>query len=429
MSFETCLESLTENLKCFMCLDIAQDPSVLPCCGQLVCTECIAQWVDGHDTCPYCRRQFSQKIRPVKWACDFRKIVGVLKQLTSEGGFCEKHRKPAEFVCSECCKYLCPDCIFEELTHKAHDGHKISRLSDVLSALKNEIAEHMCALIELNNQVRLKADEVRKAEDMINSEETDQKIGMCKYVKNAEEMVKDAFSTHMDRLVKAREALKAARRRALQMYDEGDRLLKEGRTKRRQEMPEMVERIRMLREEIDTLTLPIPDPTPQNEFIPPYVETTFELTKFRESIERGKREPSFYFFTNDVKIYGCSWRLKVYPWGNKNGEGTHVSLFLELRKANNGGGDYVYKTEIFSSDINESPIVREYQSRFQVNDSWGWNKAISIDRVLHHDFLDEDGSLVVHLKIRPATYYQAYVDLHDAIKAKKSKMHVLKHGE
>lgn len=429
MSFETCLESLTENLTCFVCLNIAEDPAVLPCCGQLACKECLERWTDGHDTCPCCRRQFSQKIRPVKWACDFRKLVGALKQLTSEGGFCEQHRKPAEFVCSECCKYLCPDCIFEELAHKSHDGHTISRLIDVLGALKNEISDKMSELIELNNKVRRQADEVRKFEEMINSAQTDQKIAMCHYFRDAGEIVKEAFEQHRERLTKGREALMIARRKALQMYNEGDKLLKDPRGKRRGEIPEMIERIRELREEIDTLTLPIPYPTPQDEYIPPYIETTFELTKFRESIERGQREPSFYFFTNDVKIYGCSWRLKVYPWGNRNGEGTHVSIFLELRKANNGGGNYVYKTEIFSSNIDESPIVRQYESHFQVNDSWGWNKAISIDRVLHHDFLDEAGSLIVHLKIRPATYHQAYVDLRGAIKAKKRKIEELKRAE
>ena len=91
MSFESCLESLTENLRCLVCLDLAQDPSVLPCCGQIVCTECIKRWIDNHDTCPYCRREISQDIKPMKWACDFRKIVGMLKEMPSVSGFCDQH--------------------------------------------------------------------------------------------------------------------------------------------------------------------------------------------------------------------------------------------------------------------------------------------------------------------------------------------------
>jgi hypothetical protein len=127
-----------------------------------------------------------------------------------------------------------------------------------------------------------------------------------------------------------------------------------------------------------------------------------------------------------VKIYGNSWRLKVYPYGNLNGKGTHVSVFLELRKGPPEKGTYSYRIELNSSTAGEGPTVREYASEFVVSDSWGWNKAIAIDKVLNHGYLSEDESLTIHLKLKPETYYSAYKDLKVALEAKKRKYRELK---
>ena len=42
-----------DNLKCFICLEVAQDPKQHEDCGKLFCSECIEK--NGRKACPNCR--------------------------------------------------------------------------------------------------------------------------------------------------------------------------------------------------------------------------------------------------------------------------------------------------------------------------------------------------------------------------------------
>lgn len=429
-TFDDALRSLSENLTCMICLDLVEKPVITPCCGQIICRECVTKWMQQHDTCPYCRHTLSPTLSPLNWECDFRKFVSLLKHMTTEMGFCQKHQKPAEFVCHECCLYLCPDCLFEEITEKAHTGHSLSRLSDVLNAIKNKIVEHMDQLMEINTKIRADTEEVTRQMDLLNSKYRETDILMCRFMNSFNSFVSRILAKHEKEIKQKRESLSEAHQQSYQLLLEGERLLKSADAKQL-DLEKMITKVKEMKERIDELRLPIPDPTPHYELMPPYVETVFELPMFRDALEYVHQNPSKPFlFTDPVEIYGNLWRLKVYPNGNKNGEGTHVSIFLELKRTDNNDGIYVYyKTEIFSTDPAEMPVVREYESKFILDDSWGWNKAISLDRVLNHGFLAPNGSLIVHVKLRPSTYYQACRDLEAAIRKKRQVLKSLRESK
>jgi hypothetical protein len=180
---------------------------------------------------------------------------------------------------------------------------------------------------------------------------------------------------------------------------------------------ELVSRSARLRHEIDVHARRIPAPHPHDLYFPPYVEGTFVARNFARGLGRPDDPP--FVYTDEQIIYGNVWRLKIYPNGNMNARMTHVSVFLELRRGPEIKTSYHYRLDLRSRDPTERPIVRECRSDFVVNDSWGWNKTIPIERVGTAGFLGPEGDFVLHMKVRPESYCQAYLDMRAALREEK----------
>jgi hypothetical protein len=192
-------------------------------------------------------------------------------------------------------------------------------------------------------------------------------------------------------------------------------------------VPTVIAEIQNLRAQIEDATKSMPVLDMQNEFLPPFASATFIVENLRDAINLARNElnPNC-FYTPTQEIYGCLWRLKIYPFGNMSGRSTHVSIFVEMNKGTGVKSPYSYRIEIKALNPREKPIVREFRSEFTVNDSWGWNKAILIDKVMGNGFMSDEGHLTIVLSLRTETYYQAYQDLRAALAEEKAKYHILK---
>ncbi|KAL0189258.1 hypothetical protein M9458_016357, partial [Cirrhinus mrigala] len=65
---------LTENLQCFICLEVSNDPMMTPC-GHNFCKACLKEcWESSHDnTCPCCKENLTKRVD-----------LGDIEQLLSE---------------------------------------------------------------------------------------------------------------------------------------------------------------------------------------------------------------------------------------------------------------------------------------------------------------------------------------------------------
>ncbi len=50
-------QSESEDYICSICQDIFRDPVVTNCCLQTFCKQCINEWLETNNTCPYDRKQ------------------------------------------------------------------------------------------------------------------------------------------------------------------------------------------------------------------------------------------------------------------------------------------------------------------------------------------------------------------------------------
>jgi hypothetical protein len=49
-----------EELTCGICLEILKKPTVVQCCRQTFCSDCITEWLSSHDTCPHDRQYLTE---------------------------------------------------------------------------------------------------------------------------------------------------------------------------------------------------------------------------------------------------------------------------------------------------------------------------------------------------------------------------------
>lgn len=72
------------------------------------------------------------------------------------------------------------------------------------------------------------------------------------------------------------------------------------------------------------------------------------------------------------------WRLKIYPKGNGGAKNTHLSVFLELSKGYENENKYEYKIELMNHLLPKESTIREYSSKFDIGECWGYNQFIAI---------------------------------------------------
>ncbi|XP_039221883.1 zinc finger protein RFP-like isoform X2 [Crotalus tigris] len=132
---ETALEQLGQEATCPLCLDLFQQPMVLPC-GHNFCRDCLAR-LGAEASCPQCRA----RVEPGS-ACPSQalaNIVGLVKGLrllrgAQEGSsgpqLCQEHQQPLQTFCSSENRLLCASCL------GGHQGHPLLSLPEAAQEYK-----------------------------------------------------------------------------------------------------------------------------------------------------------------------------------------------------------------------------------------------------------------------------------------------------
>jgi hypothetical protein len=291
---------------------------------------------------------------------------------------------------------------------------------DIFNGLKTDLLDGLKRLLAINQTIRQRANALCDAISKFDSESFDQARSIAHFFEAARRSAEQKITRYHRELLDTTELL-------LLLATQADTISKSIRSLRDVPIgPEIVDEIHELRAQIETAVRPIPPP-PQDDFFPPFVKSVFVVADFRRAIDaaRDPAAPQFVHTTSN-RIYGNLWRLKVYPFGNLNGRGTYVSIFLEMTAGPDAKAPYLYRMEIESRDIEEMPVIREFRSEFVVNASWGWNRGILIEKVTEKGFLNAEGELVVTLYLKPETYFQAYQDVKVALQQEKEKHRALK---
>uniref|UniRef100_A0A673JII5 E3 ubiquitin-protein ligase TRIM21-like n=1 Tax=Sinocyclocheilus rhinocerous TaxID=307959 RepID=A0A673JII5_9TELE len=181
--------SLTEELQCYICLDVYTDPVSTPC-GHNFCKMCLKKcWDNSHDySCPICKESFKQKPK-LKVNTTIREVVDHYKKKNHlEISFCEahlerhlrdhlcqKHDRPLELFCRDDQTCVCVIC-----TVTKHKTHNNSQLIKTQTDVQQMIQDRMKKIEQIQHSVKLrkvslyiqKADSVELFTSLIHSIES-----------------------------------------------------------------------------------------------------------------------------------------------------------------------------------------------------------------------------------------------------------------
>ena len=148
------IQSVVDSLlECSICLQVYQDPRLLPC-GHTFCLKCLQKLVNVRKDnlnqlpCSLCRNPW---IVPADGLCNFPKNFIATDFITSlsstnqcgETGENEQHDK-AEYFCLDCWEPLCYICCSFHKRTKATRNHTIKKISDVS---RDDISQHKKQII------------------------------------------------------------------------------------------------------------------------------------------------------------------------------------------------------------------------------------------------------------------------------------------
>lgn len=340
---------------------------------------------------------------------------------SDQNTICPKHNKKYEFLCVQCNKKLCADCLFEEFTAsvKQHSNHKIDKVVDkkqeAIDKLKEEIEKAKALKENITKQVRSSpstAEQLEKQKNemfmaLYSSFHDFQKNLDNLYTQDEKKLLEEAscIDTLVDKAEKAVDMASAI----ITTNDVGVFI---GSADIVQKIEEFAKNPPPFVHEHQTF--------PETNFIlPKEVKFDFDLPDFTEILASPPMERP-YIYTPEFKAYGAKWRGKLYPQGNCNGSNTHISMFLEVLR----GFDRPFKFNYQVSIIHPSKDVvleRHFVSEFQNLDSWGWNRLALLDTVTKEGFIFPDNKLRIQIKLSPTNYYvltEIYLDILDRKQAK-----------
>ncbi|KAK5900157.1 hypothetical protein CesoFtcFv8_009560 [Champsocephalus esox] len=153
------LQSLEDQLRCSVCLDVFTEPLLLQC-GHSYCRCCVrSMTMDllGQLQCPVCRCSVDGDSPPPN--VSLARIIEALQEVSVSGGaqkeLCPQHHNPLSLYCEDERSVICGLCG----SIGAHRGHKITPVTSAYSRMKEDIS---CLMTEFQNQKRKLEDQICK---------------------------------------------------------------------------------------------------------------------------------------------------------------------------------------------------------------------------------------------------------------------------
>lgn len=135
---QSTLDSFAEDLTCPICLEVFEDPRILPC-HHYYCAKCIdiLAGVAERFVCPECRN-VTLKSGGASAMFPPAFMVNRLKEKLEKSRLqrprapaassrCADHGYPVTFVCLDCRVDMCPECVV--VTHKGHSHENLAKVS------------------------------------------------------------------------------------------------------------------------------------------------------------------------------------------------------------------------------------------------------------------------------------------------------------
>lgn len=419
------MEGIAELLRCYICMEGLTEATICPHCSKLGCYACIKRWVtDSRSDCPHCRMTLTTRdLIRIPSFDDLVKFLETLRAKKPEaksassspnGGLprekCSKHKQKLTVYCDSCHTCICHECA---LWSEEHRGHSFKPLDDLYKQHMDILKRELHKLKERMKDVMVEVQQVEKKMESIKASKSKTKREIYNAVDKVYCRLDDQAKVKLAKLEDSRHYLRSQTVEIAQtshelerkMNEEGIAQLVDPNGELKQELRQTLQRLHNNCLQIDVLPS-VGEFT--NEVMPEYNSALFKINPFKELKHRGEE-----IFSKPLKVWGLTWRLKVYPNGHREDVGNYLSVFVELTEGFDRTTTYQYYIEMLFQCSNKFPqknYKREYASDFSDGESWGYKKYYELAKLEENGFLREN-TVILKFSVRAPTYHQKCKDL------------------
>ena len=206
-------ESLESGITCPLCLELYQDPKILPC-GHIYCRDpCLTglarQRRDRTISCPECRKIAQVPQGDVSTFPTVYKIVSLVDSHkarkvgrdqpdSSSTRTCEIH-EGQEFAlyCETCSKTLCRDCILDT---REHNGHTYSYIKNIIADSRTKLLAQSSEAQAVEEALENTLDRIKSVKETISNQHAVVGREIDSRVAKAMESLKTALHSQLDRI-------------------------------------------------------------------------------------------------------------------------------------------------------------------------------------------------------------------------------------
>eukprot|EP00761_Pharyngomonas_kirbyi_P009368 gb/GECH01009384.1/.p1 GENE.gb/GECH01009384.1/~~gb/GECH01009384.1/.p1 ORF type:complete len:678 (+),score=182.24 gb/GECH01009384.1/:1-2034(+) len=392
--------SLEDIFRCFVCFGTLKDPHCCPYCSKMCCYRCLEKWLtEQRSCCPHCQEPLTMsQLVNCRFVNEVSEEIKKLKKDKEEE--CEKHKGVTlQYFCQVCQKALCPDCA---IFTNEHQNHKILRLNDVYK-------EHVSKVEETANAVRFRKKELKNMLKKINSKvnsitaaKENKYLQFSAAIEKMQDQLNEQYQTKLLAIFTQKASIGEEIQETTDLLAEVENKMNSyTKTSFIQKTDDLLARLDSINlKPTDHLIKDNVSAEFHSEIVPDFIVGRMILHPFSQL-----KKSADMLYSSEIKAYGASWRLKVYPNGNGVAFGSHLSVFLELVEGIVDHAKYEYYVVLISRRNSDRKVMREFASEFEAHDCWGYNKFCQLDKIEHEGFISQD-TLELRFGVRPPSFSQ-----------------------
>ncbi|EAX95688.1 MATH domain containing protein [Trichomonas vaginalis G3] len=339
---------------------------------------------------------------------------------------CPKHNKKYQFFCKNCQKPLCPDCLFEEYTsqNKVHNGHRIEKVVDKKQEAKDQLKKEIKQAKALRDNIENQLQSTPDMKAALASQKSEIEIEMYNTYRDFQRNIESISAKNEKKLLEKASAIDSMIDDTEKIVDMASAIVTANDVGVFLSSKELVAKIDSFAKSPPPYLFERQSYPDTNYVCPQSSETEFDFSDFTSMLDQNHLERG-YIYTPEFKAFGARWRGKLYPNGNGNGAGTHISMFLEVLKGFDRPFQFNYQVKIIHP-TQDTVLERHFVSEFQNLDSWGWNRLASLNVVKNNGYIFPDNKLRIQIKLSPTTYSVLTEIYLDILERKRAKLADLK---
>lgn len=404
--FQEFKNSIVDSTICVICLEPISKAVMCPQCKKFCCEGCLSKWIDINGTCPQCRRNLNKK------ELLHIKFIDVLAQYTKKLGLdtslfpmCSLHNEIEKFVCLDCHKSFCSDCL---IFGNHNTTHLVCQKKDLQNPLYTQLTEYLAKLDEqddflsstleekIQNRIKTLKQEKEETINYLTNLSAGINQRYNEYISSlemfAKDMIHEKSSLHY---------LKTSVRRTLKAFLSKTKSEADVSDETEAMQKKIDSSIQLIANRMNYLNYsfsPI-------EITPLPVVLSYQIPKMKQLLSNTSQK-DIPVSSPLIKVNFLTWQILFYPNGYCSEKGKNISVFFGLKE---GEPDviytYTYSIELINTKNGKNFKTDEFSFDFSNGGHFtGVSNLYLINKLVKDGFISDDGILSIKIYLKPNNF-------------------------